>query len=145
MKDLKILWVLGHRIRPFDTDESYGMVEVTSPPGVPGPPPHFHDSESEFFFIVKGALDVMNNGHWRTCPAGSFVEIMPDIIHTFINNTDEEVVWITGWRPKGFQKFFYDFGIPAPEENAREKSVANDLIQNVVERAVSYGMHVKQS
>ena len=39
-----LLWVLGHKIRLLDTDESYGMVEITSPPHVPGPPPHFHKS-----------------------------------------------------------------------------------------------------
>ena len=49
-----LLWVLGHKIRLLDTDESYGMIEVTSPPDVPGPPPpHFHKSESEFFFIIQ--------------------------------------------------------------------------------------------
>jgi len=35
---------------------------TTSPPHVPGPPPHFHRSESEFFFVVDGTLDVMVDG-----------------------------------------------------------------------------------
>ena len=30
------LWVLGHKIRPLETDSSYGMIEVVSSPGVPG-------------------------------------------------------------------------------------------------------------
>lgn len=56
------LWGLGHRIRPFDTDASYGMIEVTSPPHVPHPPTHFHKREHEFFLIKHGRLDVMING-----------------------------------------------------------------------------------
>ena len=63
-----LLWVLGHKIRPLDTDESYGMVEITSPPHVPGPPPHFHKSETEFFFIIQGTLDVMSDGKWQEAP-----------------------------------------------------------------------------
>ncbi len=57
-KDSTTLWVLGHKIRLIDTDDSYGMVEITSPPHVPGPPPHYHKTEKEFFLIVKGTLDV---------------------------------------------------------------------------------------
>ena len=142
MNDFKILWVLGHKIRLVETDASYGMIEVTSPPKVPGPPPHYHKSESEFFFIIKGTLDVMSNGEWQKYPAGSFVDLPPNTTHTFINNTDEDVVWITGWRPKGFHRFFQDFGIPVYEENAREKSVADDLVQNVVQSVERYGMYV---
>lgn len=37
---------------------------------------------------------------------GSFVELAPKTPHTFINNTEAAVVWVTGWRPKGFERFF---------------------------------------
>ena len=56
MNDMKLLWVLGHKIRLTDTDDSYGLIEVTSLPKVPGPPPHYHKSESGFLFIAKGTL-----------------------------------------------------------------------------------------
>ena len=56
-----LLWALGHKIPRLDTDESYGMVEITSPPHVPGPPPHFHKRENEFFFVIHGTLEVMTN------------------------------------------------------------------------------------
>ena len=62
MNTNNLLWVLGHKIRLLDTDESYGMIEVTSPLQVPGPLPHFHKNENEFFFIIQGMLDVMANG-----------------------------------------------------------------------------------
>ena len=86
-----LLWVLGHKIRLLDTDELYGMIEVTSPPHVPGPPPHFHKNEREFFFIIHGTLDVMSNSEWKRCGAGGFVELPPNTTHTFINNTETDV------------------------------------------------------
>jgi quercetin dioxygenase-like cupin family protein len=137
-----LLWVLGHKIRLIHTDESYGMVEITSPPHVPGPPPHFHKSENEFFLIIQGTLDVMSNGGWQECSAGSFVELLPNTTHTFINNTEQDVVWVTGWRPKGFERFFRDFGIPVQESLAREKSVTDQVVQNVLKNVERYGMYL---
>jgi len=140
MERNELFWVLGHKVRPLATDEAYGMIEVTSPPHVPGPPPHFHKNEEEFFFIVKGTLDVMADGEWQRCRAGSFVELPPNTTHTFINNTEEDVVWVTGWRPKGFEQFFRDFGVPVEQAQAAGASVADNLVQDVVRNVERYGM-----
>jgi quercetin dioxygenase-like cupin family protein len=145
MHETEAAWVLGHQIRRWETDESYGLIEVTSPPKVPGPPPHSHKSEREFFFIVKGKLDVMTDGTWQTVETGTFLELPPNAVHTFINNTDQDVVWTTGWRPKGFEKFFRDFGVPVTEAGARERSVSPELVQRVIKRCESYGMYVRRS
>jgi len=118
MSDMSSLWVLGHKIRLMDTDDSYGLIEVTSLPKVPGPPPYYHKAENEFFFIIKGTLDVMRDGESNKMVAGDFVDLPPNTVHTFINNTEENVIWITGWRPKGFQRFFRDFGISSTQERA---------------------------
>lgn len=135
-------WVLGHKIRPLETDASYGMVEVTSPPKIPGPPPHYHKHENEFFYIIKGTLDVMCNGQWQQHHAGSFVELPPNTTHTFINNSSADTIWITGWRPKGFEAFFHDFGISSLEPHAQSKSVADELIQRVLQDVEKYGMYI---
>jgi len=144
MSDSNLLWVLGHKIRSMDTDDAYGLVEITSLPKVPGPPPHYHKQSSEFFFILKGTLDVMRDGQWSKMSAGAFVELPPNSVHTFINNTDQNVVWLTGWRPKGFQRFFSDFGISSVRENAREESVSSEMIAKVLATCENYGMFVKQ-
>jgi quercetin dioxygenase-like cupin family protein len=134
------LWVLGHRVRLMETDNSYALVEVTSPPRVPGPPPHSHKDQSEFFAIMSGALDVMRDGRWSRMNAGEYAELPPNTVHTFINNTERDVVWITGWRPRGFEKFFSDFGIASDDAGAREKSVAPEMIQRVLQSVERYGM-----
>jgi hypothetical protein len=120
------------------------MIEVTSPPHVPGPPPHFHKNEKEFFFIISGELDVMGNGEWRHCSAGTFVELPPNTTHTFINNSEENTVWVTGWRPKGFERFFLAFGIPAGESQSQQQSVADSVVQNVVRNVEKYGMYLSK-
>ena len=110
----RVLWVLGHPARPLETDTCYGMVDITSPP-------------------LHGTLDIMSAGQWRRCPAGSFLELPPNTPHTFINRTEKNVAWMTGWRLKGFERFFRAFGIPAEEAGARERSVAEAVVQKVVQ------------
>ena len=94
--------------------------------------------------IVKGVLDVMADGAWQTMSAGSFVELSPGTVHTFMNNTTEDTVWITGWRPKGFQEFFREFGIACDRPNAREMSVSGDVVRRVVEQCERFGMYVSK-
>jgi quercetin dioxygenase-like cupin family protein len=137
------LWVLGHKIRVLPTDDSYGLVEITTPAGVPGPPPHFHKADREFFMIIQGALDVMRDGQWSRMNPGAFVELPANTVHTFANKTEQDVVWITGWRPKGFERFFSDFGVAEGEQDARGKSVAEGVIRRVMEGCERYGMHLK--
>jgi quercetin dioxygenase-like cupin family protein len=144
MSDEDMLWVPGHKIRPMESDATYGLIEVTSLPGVPGPPPHYHKSESEFFFIIKGTLDVIRDGAWAKMSAGEFVELPPNTVHSFINNTDEDVVWLTGWRPKGFERFFRVFGVSTSQEGAQAKSVSDEIVGRVVQQSEDFGMFVKQ-
>jgi len=84
----------------------------------------------------------MRDGNWQRAQAGSFVDLPPHTVHTFINDTEEDVVWITGWRPKGFQRFFEDFGFPEEEPSSREQSASQSIIQDVVKNVESYGMYI---
>lgn len=134
------IWVLGQKVRLLETHESYAMIEVVSSPGVPGPPPHHHRDESEFFHIITGRLDCMIDGEWRSYADGDFVEVPAGTTHTFANNSDEDVVWVTGWRPRGFERFFRDFGVPASEPDGQGRSLDGAIVQKVIETAESYGM-----
>jgi uncharacterized cupin superfamily protein len=99
----------------------------------------------KFFFIIKGTLDVMRDGEWSRASAGSFVELPAKTVHTFVNKTGDDVVWLTGWRPKGFQKFFTDFGVVSSDADidAAAKSVSPDIIGRVMKDCEGYGMFVK--
>ncbi len=124
MNDINLLWVLGHKIRLTDTDDSYGLIEITSLPNVPGPPPHYHKAENEFFFIVRGTLDMMRDGEWSAMIAGDFVDLPPNTVHTFINNTEENVIWITGGVPKGSRSSFATLGFLLPKK-AHKKNLSH--------------------
>jgi len=138
------LWVLGHRVRLFETHGDYAMLEITTHPGVPGPPPHHHDDAAEFFYIVSGALEVFADGRWSRLDTGESRALPPGVVHTFRNPGSEPTVWITGFSPSGFERFFRDFGVPAENaeisDEAFARSVAPPVIDRVGREAADYGM-----
>jgi quercetin dioxygenase-like cupin family protein len=66
-------------------------LEITVPPGAPGPPPHFHPRQEEQWQVLEGALDVQVDGEWRTLRRGESASIPAGHVHTLRNRTDEPV------------------------------------------------------
>ena len=141
---MKTYWVLGHQIRPLPTLGDYSLIEVVSRPGVPGPPPHRHEGGvSEFFYVADGKLDIMVDGAWRTLCQGESLSLEPGQVHTLINNSDRDVRWLTGWSPRGFEKFFEDFGVEGDADEAFENSISDETVQKVVATSADYGMVIE--
>lgn len=142
MKNNQTLWVLGHKVTYVETIGDYALLEVSATSNVPGPPPHYHEDTPELFHIISGKLDVLHDGHWRTLEKGQSLIIPKKERHTFINNTPNEARFITTFSPKGFEGFFLEYGIPVETKDAFRKSIADDLIQRVVQGCKKYGMIV---
>ena len=51
---LRSMWVIGHRVTPLTCAGRVVALEVATPPGVPGPPPHYHEDCAEFFYVTAG-------------------------------------------------------------------------------------------
>ena len=137
---LRTLWVIGHRVTPLPVGGRVAALEVATPMGVPGPPPHYHDDCAEFFFVTAGRLGVMKDGEWTSLGRGGYIEVPRGVVHTFRNEGDEEVRAITGFEPMGFEGFFGEFGFDASEPGAFEASVSEDSIHRVVEGCARFGM-----
>lgn len=133
-------WVLGHLVTPQETIGDYGFLAITTPAHTQGPPPYHHEDTAEFFYIVSGSLEVFANGQRTLLQAGDSANAPVGAVHTFANNSDDDCHWITAFSPRGFEAFFLEFGIPADEPNARERSVSEEIIGRVIERAAEYQM-----
>ena len=137
---LRTLWVLGHRVTPLTVAGRVAALEVATPVGVPGPPPHHHADCAEFFYVTAGRLGVMRDGEWTSLGPGQHAEIPRGVVHTFRNDGDEEVRAITGFEPTGFEAFFEEYGVDATEPGAFEASVSDEMIGRVVEGCARFGM-----
>ena len=129
-------------VTPYDTAGDYDLMMAETPPHVPGPPPHLHKSYKEAFLIVEGEMEFMINGELRTVKAGESIDVPPNTLHTFNNRTNAPCKWINIHSPKGFRDFFENLGVPAHEANAVERSVSEEIIQQVIQTAADYDMHI---
>lgn len=136
-------WVLGHKVTSHDTTGDYDLMFAETPPKVQGPPPHTHNSFKESFLIVEGEMEFFINGEIKTIKAGESVDIPPKTLHTFSNKSDSPCKWVNIHSPKGFREFFDQMGVPADAKDAQQKSVAPDIIQKVMEKAVNFDMIIK--
>lgn len=143
MKISNTKWVLGHKITTHDTTGDYDLMAAETPPKVQGPPPHLHNTFKESFLIVEGEMEFFVNGKTMVVKAGESVDIPPQTLHTFSNKSDKPCKWINIHSPKGFRSFFERVGIPATEENAVEKSIAPEVINQVVASAAEFDMIIK--
>src|SRR5689334_19686329 len=99
---VRTLWVLGHRVSKLEVDGQVVAVEVGTPVGVPGPPPHRHVDCAELFYVTAGRLGVMLDDEWTTLERGQAAVVPRGVLHTFRNEGEEEVRAITCFEPHGF-------------------------------------------
>jgi len=133
-------WVLGHKINPQNVSGDYDLVIGETPAQTPGPPPHHHTSFHEVFLVTQGEMEFMVNGKVTKVKNGESINLPPQAVHSFSNNSENPCKWVNIHSPKGFLRFFEDLGIPDTEDNAQQKSVDPEIIQKVIETAAKYDM-----
>lgn len=143
MKRNSTKWVLGHKVTSYPTAGNYDLMMGETPAMVQGPPPHIHHSYKEVFLMVEGEMEFMVNGETKLLKTGESIDILPNTLHTFGNKSDKPCKWVNIHSPKGFAEFFEKLGVPVAEENAQKKSVAPEVIQEVIKTASSYDMLLK--
>ena len=89
------------------TGGSFGVWRYTSD-NRSGPPLHIHHAEDEFFYVVKGKFDFQLDDCITRAPAGSFVFIPKEAIHTFRHVGPEPGVLLGTVHPAGFEGLFRD-------------------------------------
>ncbi|PKA99188.1 Cupin domain-containing protein [Flavobacteriaceae bacterium MAR_2009_75] len=145
MKNLQTFWVLGHEVTQHPTTGDYDLTIIKTPAGVQGPPPHVHQEYKEAFLIVEGEMEFIINGKHETLKAGESLDVPPGTLHTFVNKGDVPCKFVSIHSPKGFFKFFKEFGVDKNEANAFEKSVHPEIIQQVLGTAHQFDMDIAKA
>ena len=87
------------------TGGSIGLFRQTIAPQS-GPPTHIHETEDEFFYVVKGEFKVKLGDHITSAPAGSVMFVPRGTAHTFQNVGASPGILLVGVTPGGFEKSF---------------------------------------
>lgn len=89
-----------------NTDNRIGIVKVIVPPGMPGPPQHWHQMHDETFIVTKGTATFSARDKTIEASAGDTVIVPPCSPHTFGNNTDAEVEMLCTMTPAYYVNYF---------------------------------------
>jgi quercetin dioxygenase-like cupin family protein len=81
----------GLRVELLADVDELGISESSSEPGGPTPPPHLHRRHVESFYVLEGELTFTVGDSELRAGAGSWVQVPPDVPHTFAFTGDEMV------------------------------------------------------
>jgi mannose-6-phosphate isomerase-like protein (cupin superfamily) len=88
------------------TEHRLGIVEVTIPPRVDGPPQHVHRQHDETFFVVSGEPTFTSAGEIVAARPGMLITAPPGTSHTFANPGDVPVVMLCTITPDLYIEYF---------------------------------------
>ena len=127
------MWVLGHLITPVESNPEFALALGETPPGMEGPPPHYHRSCEELFSVIEGEMTFFLDGEWLTLGPGETIKLKKEQLHTFKNASDKTLRYVNVHYPGGFERVFAKMGIPANEPDAFERSLSKESVANVMQ------------
>jgi quercetin dioxygenase-like cupin family protein len=131
---------LEWKLRWNDTVDKYCVLAANLPPGT-GFPLHQHPQQ-EAFFILEGQAEfaVENSAGlaWRKVNPGEMINIPPDVIHGFRNESDRDVKLLLTCEA-GLGRFFEEAGTPLTENRSARAKISPEAIQRVLEIAKKHG------
>jgi mannose-6-phosphate isomerase-like protein (cupin superfamily) len=78
----------GRRVTLLAETEHLTLTEFDYGPGQHGAGPHVHHDHSDVFLVVEGELEITFEDGSLRAPAGTFVLIPPDVVHSFDSTSD---------------------------------------------------------
>lgn len=116
--------------------------ETILAPRSPGAPPHIHENDEEFFYVVSGTLDAMSGEDVVRLEAGDFAALLPGTAHMFWNGSDEETKIIMAVAGGEFEEFFDTVGA---ELAAARPATFADAQPIIVAHASKHGTYIDMS
>ena len=125
-----------------DTGRTYSFIEAKVFPGG-GPAPHIQTREHEGFYVVEGQL-IFKVGKQRIeAKPGTFVNVPPNVLHSFKNETNEVAKLIIILSPPGLEQLFVEVGLEVSDINIKPQPFTNEQKQKLPSILSKYGMEIR--
>jgi mannose-6-phosphate isomerase-like protein (cupin superfamily) len=125
-----------------DTGGTYSFIEAKVFPGG-GPIPHIQTREHEGFYILEGQI-IFNVDEQRIeAKPGTFVNIPPNVLHSFKNETNEIAKLIIVLAPAGMEQLFVEVGLEISDTSVKPPPFDNEQKQKLARLASIYGVEIK--
>lgn len=103
-----------YRMTGQDSEGANALMEVTLRPQNLFAPPHIHDNEDEWFYILEGTCQALVGDHIQELHAGNTAFIPKGTVHTLVNQSEEPVRFLMGVTPAGMEPFFAEIATVLP-------------------------------
>jgi mannose-6-phosphate isomerase-like protein (cupin superfamily) len=125
-----------------DTGGTYSFIEAKVFPGG-GPVPHIQTREHEGFYIIEGQLTFYVDGEIIEAKPGAFVNVPPNVLHSFKNETNETTKIIIVLSPAGMEHLFVEVGLESSNNSVKPPPFSDAQKQKLSRLAVKYGMEIR--
>jgi quercetin dioxygenase-like cupin family protein len=140
------LWVMGEmttcKITSDQTSGAYSLFEITTQPG-DGPPPHLQHWEDEFFYVLEGEYEFLDEGRTIRAGVGSLINVPRGNLHTHKNVSDKPGRMLVSQTPGGtHERFFEEVGKPVDGEAGSHFFENQPDVAGIVAIAAKYGIEI---
>jgi len=87
------------------TGGRFFLSETTLAAGMPGPPPHTHETVCDMFHVLEGRLTMRVDDDEIEATAGTFVCAPPGTVHGFRNTSDAPARFLNFNVPAGWEDY----------------------------------------
>jgi len=99
-------WRMLVKIPASATEGRFTVLEGHMAPRLGGPPPHIHDAHDEAFYVLDGRMRFRIGEDERDVVAGEMAFASRQLVHGFMNPTDEPAVYLAVISPSGYEDYF---------------------------------------
>ncbi|MGH1522468.1 MAG: cupin domain-containing protein [Nitrosopumilus sp.] len=125
-----------------DTGGTYSVVEAKVFPNG-GPVPHIQTREHEGFYVLKGEITFNVNGKEILAKQGTFVNVPPNVTHSFKNNTDNLAKMLIILAPGGLENLFVEIGDDVADPTVQPPPMSDGQMKKFADLVFDYGVEIK--
>ena len=125
-----------------DTGGTYSVVEAkVFPKG--GPVSHIQTREHEGFYVLEGEITFTVDGKEIVAKPGFFVNVPPNVTHSFKNKTNNLAKMLIVLAPGGLENLFVEVGDEVTDPTIQPPPMSDKQMKKFVDLVSSYGVEIK--
>jgi uncharacterized RmlC-like cupin family protein len=93
--------------------------------------------------VVEGQIIFYVDEQRIEAKPGTFVNIPPNVLHSFKNETNENAKMIIVLSPAGLEQFFVEAGLEVSNNSVKPPPLTDEEKQKLVSSASKYGMEIR--
>lgn len=113
------------------TEGDVAFLEFVVPPRSFGAPPHIHQDEDEYFYVLEGEIRFLFDDRTVTATSGTVAALTRGHLHAFWNASDQPTRLSMAVAPGKFASFFDDVVMELRSSNSLEPRVVAETITRV--------------